>query len=244
MDLRSGSQTQALAPGGSDGCAATIYSESYAAQYPSLYLTPWRRKHELNLANLARVLDSLAQATPVWLDLACGQAWHFAQFPGRARMVGLDLSPAQIARARRNATEAAFVCGDVSRAPFPPASFDLVTNFWAGYCYLASSERIASMVHGAVDRLRPGGALYMEILLPRDLEAFNASRFAAQTGFAVIPLSDDYTEWRYDDSGGRHVMTSPPIELFLDIIRPEFNKVEVHHDGAFMAHLIATGRRP
>src|SRR5208282_1906292 len=79
------------------GAAVTaIYRDSYAAAYPSLYLTPWRNKHDLNARNLAAVLEGLAAPMPDWLDLACGQAWHFSLFPGRARMVGLDLSQAQL----------------------------------------------------------------------------------------------------------------------------------------------------
>jgi hypothetical protein len=34
-----------------------IYRESYAAAYASF--EPWRRKHELNLHNLAQILDAL-----------------------------------------------------------------------------------------------------------------------------------------------------------------------------------------
>jgi ubiquinone/menaquinone biosynthesis C-methylase UbiE len=159
-------------------------------------------------------------------------------------MVGLDLSQAQLARARTRVPYAAFIHGDMARVSFPKASFDLVTNFWAGYCYLGSQERIAAVLRKAVRWIRTGGALYMEVLLARDLESFNCSHFAGQTGFAVKPRSEDYTEWRYDDVGGRHQMTSPPLEFFLDLLAPEFGTIEARHDSAFMVHLVATGRKP
>lgn len=158
-------------------------------------------------------------------------------------MVGLDISDAQLVRARSNVPDAMFVCGDLMRATFPAASLDLVTNFWAGYCYLGSRKHIDKVFRSAVDWIAPGGALYIEVLLGRDLESFNRSRFSSHTGFVVSPRSADYSEWEYEDVGGLHKMTSPPLEEFLDIVTPSFRVVGARHDGAFMIHLVATGRR-
>jgi SAM-dependent methyltransferase len=227
----------------SDQAVRAIYRDEYADGYPSLYLDPWRRKHELNARNLAALLDRKGEQPLRWLDLACGQAWHFSRFPGRARMIGLDLSAAQLARARRNAPHASFIQGNMGEAGFAPASFDLVTNFWGGYCYLGSRDRIASLWRSAIDWIAPGGALYVEVLLGEDLASFNRSQFAQRTGFTVSPRSDDYSEWAYHDFGGTHAMTSPPLQQFLDIVSPAFRNVEARHDGMFMVHLIATDRR-
>jgi trans-aconitate methyltransferase len=219
-----------------------IYSELYADLYPSLYLAPWQRKHHLNADNLDRILSGLC-SLPRWLDLACGQAWQFSVFPGRAQMVGLDLSETQLARARVNAPHARFLCGDMTKAVFARESFDLVSNFWAGYCYLRSRRRVTSLLRSVIEWIAPGGALYIEVLLGRDLASFNHSSYAQQTTFAVTPISDDFSEWQYNDVGGRHLMTSPPLEDFLEIILPAFADVEARHDGGFMVHLIARGRR-
>ena len=225
-----------------DQAVQSLYGEGYAAHYPSLYLDPWRQKHRLNAKNLTSILDRPFGSTPRWLDLACGQAWHFSLFPGRARMVGLDLSAAQLARARRNAPHASFIQGNMAEAAFAPASFDLVTTFWGGYCYLGSRARIASLWRSAIDWIAPGGALYVEVLLGEDLASFNRSHFAQQTGFTVAPRSDDYSEWAYQDVGGQHVMTSPPLQEVLDIVSPAFRAVEARHDGMFMVHLVATDK--
>jgi hypothetical protein len=222
--------------------AQTIYSDRYAQDYPALYIEPWARKHELNAANLFAILSGLRKPLPRWLDLACGQAWHFSLFPRQAWMLGLDISPAQLGRARARVPSAQFVRGDLTQTSFPRGSFDLVTNFWAGYCYLNSRDAIARLWRCAVDWIAPGGTLYIEVLLGEDLESFNRSRFAGKTGFAVSPRSADYSEWEYEDSGGRHLMTSPPLEEFLAIVTPAFERVETRHDG-FMVHLIGTGRR-
>jgi hypothetical protein len=192
--------------------------------------------------NLARILDQLPGDAPRWIDLACGQAWHFAQFPNRARMVGLDLSAAQLARARLNVPDADFIQGNMAQVDFAPASFDLVTNFWGGYCYLADGALIGALWRRAVDWIAPGGALYLEVLLRADLADFNRSKFAKATGFTVSPRSADYSEWEYADTGGRHLMTSPPLDDFVEIVTPAFRSVEARHDGGFAVHLIATGR--
>ena len=59
-----------------DEGVAVIYRNDYAAVYPSLYIKAWRNKHDLNVKNLAALLQVLAAPMPEWLDLACGQAWR------------------------------------------------------------------------------------------------------------------------------------------------------------------------
>ncbi len=223
--------------------ARAIYGEGYAERYGALYIDPWRRKHQLNLDNLTSILDGLEAPEPVWIDMACGQAWHFAQFQGRGlRMLGLDLSPAQLARARAAAPEASFVRADMARAPIAPGSADLVTSFWAAYAYLDDAARIRAVVADAAGWVRPGGAFYMEVLLAKDLESFNASRFAEGAGFRVVPRSSDYVAWAYEDVGGLHLMTSPPLELFTEALSRAFDRIETVHDGGFMVHVRATNK--
>ena len=223
--------------------AAAVYDEDYAERYDALYLHPWRSKHALNLRHLGRILAALP-ARPRWLDLACGQAWHFSQFSDSIVKVGIDLSLAQLRRAMRNAPAARFLQADMSEVELPDGCFDLVTNFWAGYCYLNSRVRIEALVRKAARWVRPGGALYFEVLPGAHLASFNDSRFAAETRFRVVPTTPDYEEWAYEDSGGLHEMTSPPVEHFLQWLAPSFRRVATHFAGGFMVDLIATGRLP
>ena len=218
-----------------------LYRPSYARDYPDLYLTAWPAKHALNREILGGLLDELGP-DPRWIDIACGQGWHFSQFPGRARMTGLDLSEAQLARARAATPDADFICGDMAEAAFAPASFDLLTNFWGGYCYLADRAAIAALWRRVLGWIAPGGALYVELLLAEDLASFNRSGFAARTGFSVVSRGSDFIEWGYEDSAGMHVMTSPPLSEALDIFGPAFRTVDVHHDGRFVTHVVARGR--
>lgn len=221
----------------------SIYSREYAEVYPTLYFAPWPKKHSLNVQNIDRLLSSLSRAPARWLDIACGQAWHFSMFEGQATMVGVDISEAQLAAARAQVPGAHFVRADMAELAIAPGSFDLVTNFWGGYCYLRDPRLIAELVGAAARWTATGGSLYMELLLASDLAAFNRSRFASQTGFVVSPLSEDFSRWQYRDAGGVHVMASPPVETFIDVLAPWFVSVEARHDGAFMVHLMARGRR-
>lgn len=221
-----------------------IYDDAYADKYPSLYLDPWTAKHRLNARNIERLLRGIGQESHArWLDLACGQAWHFTSVAQPVRKVGLDLSPAQLDRAQRANPDARFVRGDVSHKVFRQAAFDLVTSFWAAYCYLNGIDRIRSFIRGAIDCTRAGGAIYLEVLLAKDLETFNLSGYTERTGFLVSPRSPDYTRWSYRDAGGEHVMTSPPLELFIEPLSESFARVEAEHDSGFMVHVIATGKR-
>ena len=223
--------------------AASLYSDNYADLYPQLYIAPWPQKHALNTSNLARILDVADNPQTRWLDMACGQAWHFRQFPGRARMTGLDLSQAQLARAKRHTPAADFVCANALAPPFAARCFDLVTNFWAGYCYFGAEPEITVFLGQICQLLRPGGTFYMEVLLARDLASFNRSRYAASNGFAVQAITADYRQWVYDDAGGRHFMTSPELDFFTSRLAPSFDSISAQHDGGFMVHLVASGRK-
>lgn len=224
--------------------AALIYDSRYAADYARLYIAPWRRKHERNIANLRRLLGQLetGREPPRWLDVACGPAWHFTQFSEPIRRVGLDLSMAQLHHARAANPQASFVCADMARSTLASGRFDLVTHFWAGYCYLDDEGRIGALLENIIAWTRPGGACYLEVLLPGDVATFNASGYARATGFRVFARTADFVRWGYLDSGGRHEMMSPPLEFFTALLGAAFSRLEAEHDGAFMVHLIATGR--
>ncbi len=232
--------------GAQDGTARrmrSLYDQAYAERYEALYLRPWLCKHELNVTNVVRVLRRVAAARPAWLDLCCGQAWHFSRFSTRVRKVGIDASPAQLALARRRNPDARFLEGDVLDVEPGDGCYDLVTCFWAAYCYLGQADLIRRLLATAIRRLRPGGALYFEVLLPGDVAMFNASEFARATGSRVVPADPDCSRWTFHDIGGVHVMLSPPLELFLRAIEPYFHRVEALHDSGFMTHVIAEGRR-
>lgn len=227
----------------SENHAPHIYDRRYAEQYDSFYLHPWRPKHDLNVRHITPLLKSGRPDAPAWLDLCCGQAWHFAQFPESVGKLGVDASAAQLALARERNPDADFIEADVLEVALEPGSFDLVTCFWAAYCYLGDADRIGRLLTRAVTWTRPGGSIYFEILLPSDLESFNDSEFAANTGFRVIAHSHDLSRWQYRDCGGWHEMFSPPVSFFTQTMAPYFTRTESLHDDGFMTHFLALDRR-
>lgn len=176
-----------------------LYVDSYSAVYRALYIDHpmWHDKHALNL----RIVRSLLPAGGTWLDACCGQAWHFTQIDGVAK-TGIDLSAAQLAVARRDNPTARFLEADILDNALDDAldaRFDLVTSFWGAYSYLDDHARIAAFVRRAIDWTAPGGALYLELITPETLEAFNATGFAGETGSAVRLRSPHGVAWSYQD---------------------------------------------
>jgi SAM-dependent methyltransferase len=95
------------------------------------------------------------------LEVGCGRgggAAHMAACCAPAEIVGVDLSPATVARAQSlNAGIArlGFRVGDAEALPFPDGSFDIVINVESSHCY----ARMDRFVAEAARVLRPGGWL-------------------------------------------------------------------------------------
>jgi hypothetical protein len=219
----------------------TVYDDRYADLYRALYIEHpmWSDKHACNL----RILGELLRPGGSWLDTCCGQAWHFAHAGAGVRCTGIDVSAAQLRRARRDNPAATFVEADVATVELGAARFDLVTNFWGAYSYLDDHDRIAALVGRLRDWTAPGGALYLELITPATLAAFNAIPFAADTGSRTILRSDDGVRWSYQDPGGRHDLTSPEPAWFERWLGPWFDRVEIVGTVSTMQQLVATGRR-
>ena len=220
---------------------AEIYSERYAPQYEALFINHplWAPKLRCNVALLRGLLQPLGN----WVDTCCGQGWHLAQFPRHKRQ-GIDISGAQLERARRRNPGVPFIQADIADYEFPEEQrFDLVSNFWSSYSYLNDENAIRSLALKLVRWTAPGGALYLELTVPELLGSFNDSDFSAETGARVALQSSDGVRWQFHDAGGVHSMTSPRLEFFTDLIAPHF--AEIHHSTVFqtMRQFVATGKR-
>lgn len=218
-----------------------IYSENYALAYERLYIEHplWEPKRTFNLQAITALLHPLS----LWLDACCGQGWHLAQFP-YSRRVGLDISSAQLERARQRNPGVPFVQADICDYEFPDRQqFDLVTSFWSAYSYLNDEAKIRALVEKLVHWTAPGGSLYLEATVPETLEDFNHSEFSKETGARVELLSPDGVRWQYHDPGGIHGMTSPQLDFFVELIAPHFVNVESEVVIRSLRQFIATGKR-
>lgn len=104
-------------------------------------------------------LDTLSERLPkgaTLLDVGCG-----AGIPTTKRLAedfdvtGVDISPGQIARARKNVPNARFVTADITEVEFRPDSFDAVTAFYS-IIHVPREEHYA-LFRCIVRWLRPGG---------------------------------------------------------------------------------------
>lgn len=219
------------------------YDSGYAAEYPALYTDDpfWAPKHALN----RRVLAALLRAPwcRSWIDLCCGQAPFFGDAPAHVRCVGLDRSAAQLAGARSRHPWLELVEADVLDPDVLAASrFSLVTSFWGAYSYLGSQHAVASMLRKMAAWLDVPGAIYVEVIDPTKLAAFNETSFARGHGFEVEVIDVPTGRWRYRDRGGVHELCSPPPDMFIRVLRGAGLAVEVVGDVQTMVQLVAWRR--
>jgi SAM-dependent methyltransferase len=106
---------------------------------------------------LGRLLDLLPAGAEV-LELGCGAGVPVTQaLAERHKVIGVDISAAQIALARQHIPKAAFVHADITALDFAPASFDAVVAFYS-LTHIPREEH-AALLGRIAGWLRPGGLL-------------------------------------------------------------------------------------
>ena len=219
-----------------------IYTQGYTASYRNLYVEhpQWASKHSHNL----KVLDDLMVNSHSWLDTCCGQAWHFAHMRNTSvSKTGIDISAAQLLVASSANTNATFIQADIGKFEFVDnQGFDVVTNFWGSYSYLDDEHAIARLMRKLIRWTNLGGSVYVELITPEALDAYGASAFADASGTYTSGRSADYIKWSFNDTGGTHMLTSPPLSFFLDIFLPCFQSVDSSKVVTTMRQLVARGK--
>ena len=107
-------------------------------------------------AYLDRLTEGLRRGARV-LDLGCGPGTQASSLSERFRVVGVDISRAQLVLARQVAPRADLLLADMCALAFRPASFDAISAFY-------SIIHVPKEEHGPLLRrlfafLRPGGRL-------------------------------------------------------------------------------------
>ncbi|MFK7885738.1 MAG: methyltransferase domain-containing protein [Gammaproteobacteria bacterium] len=119
-------------------------------------------------AELLGRLEVLAQTPATVLDAGCGTGAALGQLRGRypaAELIGVDISPEMVARARVAHPSARVECLDLHELDLPNESVDLVfCNQVLPWCY--DSERVMAHFRRV---LRPGGVVHFATLGPDTL---------------------------------------------------------------------------
>jgi len=179
---------------------------------------PFEREYQLILESTR--LDAASDV----LDLACGSGIYsrpFARAAGGGRVVGLDLSPAMLAHARRLAAKDRlgnlfFVRGDAQRLPFPAGSFDLVNCCGALHLFPEPARALAEVWRV----LQPGGRFTAAVV----------RRGAGALGLLAGLLR------RFG------VVSFSPRELEIKLHEAGFDDLRVHHARALW--LVVSARKP
>ncbi|HEX5837743.1 MAG TPA: class I SAM-dependent methyltransferase [Anaerolineales bacterium] len=106
-----------------------------------------------------RLLDDLMARLPERakvLDAGCGAGIPVAQIlSDRFELVGVDFSEAQIELARKNVSNAQFICQDLTKLDFPADSFDAIVSYYA-IIHIPREEH-RSLFVSFQRMLKPGG---------------------------------------------------------------------------------------
>ncbi len=130
----------------------------YEAQVEALFAGTAGAMRRRALSLIAKAWRSRDHRRLAVLDLACGTGAFLSDlsvaFP-RARLIGVDLSPAYLAEARAAAPGAAFAQAKAEQLPFADASLDAVS---AVYLFHELPPKVRAAVAAEIARvLKPGG---------------------------------------------------------------------------------------
>lgn len=175
-----------------------------------LYREPSRALDAALLAECpsgAQVLD-LGCGTGAVLDRLIALGAPFGSY------LGVDLSPAMLARARgkhQARTNVRFEPLDLACAPLPVGPFDLVTSAWA----LEHLDRPGDVVARSLERLRAGGRM---VLFFEEDDASRRARLVRRVwkrfGVRLVP-TDEWGRWPASVSGQRFRGIGPSVALVV-----------------------------
>jgi cyclopropane fatty-acyl-phospholipid synthase-like methyltransferase len=173
----------------------------------------------------ARWLDELGSRLPDGarvLELGCGTGADARRLAERFRVTGVDVSAAQLARARQNVPDADFVEADFTALELSAASFDAVV---AVYAFNHVPRELLAPLLGRIHAWLVPGGLLLASFGTSDTEAWVGEWLGTTMFFSSFPR--ETTSRLLDDAG---------FERFLD----ETISME-EPDGAVEFHWVLAG---
>jgi SAM-dependent methyltransferase len=163
---------------GHDPEDALMGYEAVSTYYDAIYLA--MKDYAGEAERLRSVLEQYARR-PVCevLDMACGTGLHDQYLKDHYRVEGADLSPSQLAIARRRCPDLVFHQADMT-------SFDLGRDYDAVIClfsaigHVISEERLGAAVRAMARHARAGGLVVIEPFI--DPSAFRPGHLSVEQG--------------------------------------------------------------
>lgn len=130
------------------------------------------------------LLDRLPEGARV-VELGCGGGMDETRsLAARFRLTGVDLSGAQLARARERVPEAEYLHADLTTVEFPAGSLSAVASFYV--LNHVPRELLAPLFGRIRTWLRPGG-LFLATLGASDLQGWTGDFLGAPSYFSGYP---------------------------------------------------------
>jgi SAM-dependent methyltransferase len=215
-----------------------LYDQSYADSYDATF-----RKSPLAASMTTsekKILTALLEKGGPWLDVGCGTGYLLAQFPEVER-VGLDLSPAMLAKAKTVNPTAHFVQGSfLDPRPEWAAKFRVVTSMWYAYALVDSIREVESAINHMADWTSDDGFLFMPACDPRAFVGDFPERQPWWGATATVRVTG--VIWSYEEGDKTHVhLISPTLDVLKEILGQRFSTVTVVTYE--MLGLLATNKR-
>lgn len=179
---------------------------------PTFFELYERSDTELAVRQVNQVITLLDLRPPAHiLDVLSGYGRHCIELAQRGfRVTGVDISEAQITRARKKAAAAGvhphFIIGDVRALPVA-GPFDAAINMLLSFGYFASDEENQAMLDGIARALRPGGRLLIDFWnREHEMRVFQPTAVEKRDD-GILEVED----WSFDPVAGRLNWTNTVI---------------------------------
>ena len=210
-------------------------TEWFEEWFNDAYLHLYPHRDDADAERLVALLVRVLPWRAGWrvLDVACGEGRHArALAAAGAWVVGLDLSPGLLARARE-ATPSPLVRADMRALPVRRGTMDLTVNLFTSFGYFDSDAEHAEALQGMVRTVRRGGWFALDFLNATHIRATLVPEEDATLAGTSVQLR------RRLEAGGRYVAK----DILLADGRRFRERVRLFEPGELEAMLKAAGGR-